>query len=451
MTVRIRSVAKSDVGLVREANEDSGYAGPRLLVVADGMGGHAAGEVASAVAVEQLAALDGPLTQEASSDSSGPGLLLREAIEKANRRLRELVADDPGRSGMGTTVTAMLLENERATLAHIGDSRAYLWREDSLQRLTHDHTYVQALIDDGRITEEEATRHPARSLLLRALGGDEPNPDILQVTLQAEDRVLLCSDGLCGVVPDEVLSEVLAQHLDLETTAAQLVELALGGGGPDNITCVVADVLAAPDPTPGTAPVALDQSDDTTEAHLVGAAAGGAAHPDAAVGAGESAEDEDAKGADERERYRLRQPRRFPWMLPTLAGIALVLLLVLGVRQAQSWVAEQIYVGVEEPSVAVRAGVPGLPGSQASRVVEDLPTGALPDFLAEQVNDGIRADDLTDAEIIVDRLRVAACDEHPPADPYPGLTCPEPPEPEPDPREKPDKGQQTAKDDGAGA
>ncbi len=152
MTLAVRSVAQSHVGLVRAGNEDSGYAGPRLLVVADGMGGHAAGEVASAVTVEALASLDGPGPVPADLDTDDA---LTTAITRANHRIRELVEADPGRSGMGTTVTAMLWTGDGFTLAHIGDSRAYLLRDGELTQLTRDHTYVQALIDEGRIREDE--------------------------------------------------------------------------------------------------------------------------------------------------------------------------------------------------------------------------------------------------------------------------------------------------------
>ena len=178
MTLAIRSVAQSHVGLVRAGNEDSGYAGPRLLVVADGMGGHAAGEVASAVTVEALAGLDGPGPTPGDMDRDEA---LTTAITQANRRIRDLVEADPRRSGMGTTVTAMLWTGDGFSLAHIGDSRAYLLRDRELTQLTRDHTYVQALIDEGRIAEEERESHPARSLLLQALGGEDVSPDLTEV------------------------------------------------------------------------------------------------------------------------------------------------------------------------------------------------------------------------------------------------------------------------------
>jgi protein phosphatase len=424
MALRIRSVARSDVGLVREANEDSGYAGPRLLAVADGMGGHAAGEVASAVVVEELAALDGPETQGSETAlRDDPAGTLVGAIVAANGRIRELVRADPGRSGMGTTVTALLWDGAVGRIAHIGDSRAYLWRGGRLTRLTHDHTYVQALIDDGRITATEAETHPARSLLLRALGGDEPDPDVQELTLRADDRLLLCSDGLTGVVRDPTLAQIFSEGQGLDETADRLVDLALRGGAPDNVTCVVAEVLEVPDPPVEDAD--RDRTDDTTEAHLVGAAAGGAAHPDAPV-VDDDDPDEPAADPAELERYRPRERRRGAWLWPGLALVAVLVLGALAVTTALRWYETQYYVGVEGDLVVIRQGVPGLPGSSVVEALDGLPLAAVPDVFAEELAEGIRAEDLADAEAIGERVRVAAC-APPSAATFPGLVCPDAP------------------------
>jgi protein phosphatase len=419
----IRAVAQSDVGLVRSGNEDSGYAGPRLLVVADGMGGHAAGEIASAVTVETLAVLDGP---GPAPDDGSAGQSLTEGIVRSNRRIRELVEADRRRAGMGTTVTALLWTGAGFGLAHIGDSRAYLLRGGELRQLTRDHTFVQALIDEGRISEAERETHPARSLLLQALGGDEPVPDTADVPAQAGDRLLLCSDGLSGVVSAETIRTVLAEQPDLQTAADRLVDLARRAGGPDNITCVVADVLPAPDGDIAPRP------DDTTEAHLVGAAAIGAGHPDALrydVEEGEPADAElvpgglagaasmdmlELKGseqeeAEEAERYALRRRSRWRWLGLVLGLLAVVVVVGVAVNAAVNWYSQQYYVGVAEEAVAIREGVPGVPGSAVAVAMGDLPVEALPQIYQDEVEQGIRADDYDDAEQIVMRLRREAC------------------------------------------
>src|SRR5690606_21038456 len=203
MTIALRYAARSDVGLLREGNEDSAYASGRLLAVADGMGGHAHGEVASSVAIAAISALD------RGADHDFGGDLLRDieaAVRDANHQLHAMVARDPSLKGMGTTLTAMLWNGLRFALAHVGDSRAYLLRNGELYQITHDHTLVQSLVDDGRITQEEAANHPQRSILLRALDGTaEVDPDLQDREAQVGDRYLLCSDGLSTVVSPETL------------------------------------------------------------------------------------------------------------------------------------------------------------------------------------------------------------------------------------------------------
>jgi serine/threonine protein phosphatase PrpC len=430
MSLVIRAVAQSHVGLVRQGNEDSGYAGPRLLVVADGMGGHAAGEVASAVAVESLSVLDGPgpAPDDEQTDAS-----LTEAINQANVRIRDLVEADPRRSGMGTTVTALLWTGHSFRLAHIGDSRAYLLRDGELTQLTRDHTYVQALIDEGRLDEDERETHPARSLLLQALGGDDVTPDLADVEAAAGDRLMLCSDGLSGVVGPGVIAQVLAEVTDPQQAADQLVELAVQGGGPDNITCVVADV-AASNHEP--------EEDDTTEAHLVGAAAIGAAHPDALryddeFGSVTVADDdpdvedstddtETALDQDEVDRYAPRRVSRARVFATAVVGLLLVAAAVVGLRALGTWYDQQYYVGVEGDEVVIRQGVPGIPGSAVVSEVPDLPVAALPEIYQEDVTDGIRADDITDATEIAERVRREACRANnagPTISGFPGLDC----------------------------
>jgi serine/threonine protein phosphatase PrpC len=236
MSLVLRYAARSDRGLIRGNNQDSVYAGPRLLAVADGMGGHAAGDVASKVVIAALEHLD--------DDAPSGDMLqaLRQAVFEGSEHLREVIRESPQLEGMGTTLTAILFAGGRLALCHVGDSRAYLVRDGQLAQITHDDTFVQTLIDDGRITAEEANSHPQRSLLLRALNGQEVEPDLSMREARAGDRYLLCSDGLSGVVSEETLAEALKDP-DPQSTADRLIELALRSGGPDNITVIVADVV----------------------------------------------------------------------------------------------------------------------------------------------------------------------------------------------------------------
>ncbi|MDH6134692.1 serine/threonine protein phosphatase PrpC [Kitasatospora sp. MAA4] len=238
MSLVLRFAAGSHKGLIREGNEDSGYAGPRLLAVADGMGGAAAGEVASSEALSSIVSLD-------EADLRADLLtLLSDAVHAANERLRVMVEQDPQLEGMGCTLTALLWTGERMGLAHVGDSRAYLLRDGSLTQITQDHTWVQRLVDEGRITAEEAETHPQRSLLMRALDGrGQVEPDLSIREVRAGDRYLICSDGLSGPVSHQTLEETLGSFYAPEQTIQELIQLALRGGGPDNITCIVADVI----------------------------------------------------------------------------------------------------------------------------------------------------------------------------------------------------------------
>ncbi|GGM00045.1 protein phosphatase [Streptomyces fumigatiscleroticus] len=238
MSLSLRFAAGSHKGMIREGNEDSGYAGPRLLAIADGMGGQAAGEVASSEVISTIVALD--------DDVPGSDILtsLGTAVQRANDQLRQMVEEDPALEGMGTTLTALLWTGQRLGLVHVGDSRAYLLRDGVLTQITQDHTWVQRLVDEGRITEEEANTHPQRSLLMRALGsGDHVEPDLSIREVRAGDRYLICSDGLSGVVSHQTLEDTLASYQGPQETVQELIQLALRGGGPDNITVIVADVL----------------------------------------------------------------------------------------------------------------------------------------------------------------------------------------------------------------
>lgn len=241
MTLTLRTVSASDPGLVRTNNEDSAHAGGRLLAVADGVGGMPAGELASDIVIRALTPLD------AAADSGESIPALRAAVEEANRQIREASQADPATDGMGTTVTALLLTGDEFVLLHVGDSRAYLLRDDELRQLTKDDTFVQSLVDQGLLTLEEARRHPQRSLITRAVQGQNVAPAIRVVPAQPGDRYLVCSDGLSDVVSDEAIGTALRQHSDLQDCVEQLVKLALRAGAPDNVTAVLADVKAAGD------------------------------------------------------------------------------------------------------------------------------------------------------------------------------------------------------------
>lgn len=239
------SAVRSNVGLVRKNNQDSGYAGRNFLLIADGMGGHAGGDVASAIAVARLASLD-------HGDHTGESLdSLRSTILDANDRIARAVEDEPQLGGMGTTVTALLRCNDRLALAHIGDSRAYLLRDDSFSQMTTDHTFVQMLVDEGRITPEEAEYHPQRSVVMRVLGdvGASPELDMSVREARIGDRWMLCSDGLTGFADLDVIEEALRSIDDPGECAEKLVNMALEGGGADNITVVIGDVIDATDLT----------------------------------------------------------------------------------------------------------------------------------------------------------------------------------------------------------
>ncbi|HUN33351.1 MAG TPA: MerR family transcriptional regulator [Trebonia sp.] len=242
-TLTIRYAVRSDIGLKREDNEDAVYAGRRLLAVADGMGGHAAGEVASAAAIEALRPLD---TQVPSGELLNA---LGHAVRRADGALHDLVATNPALAGLGTTLTALLRSGSKLGLVHIGDTRAYMVREGEVFQITRDHTVVQSLIDEGKITEDEARSHPQRMLLLRALDGlHQHEPDLQFHEARAGDRYLLSSDGLHATVPADEVTRVLLTVADPDQAAADLITLAIDRGAPDNVTCIVADIVMAPDP-----------------------------------------------------------------------------------------------------------------------------------------------------------------------------------------------------------
>jgi PPM family protein phosphatase len=371
MTIGIRFAARSDVGLLREGNEDSAYAGTRLLAVADGMGGHVGGEIASAAAIDTLKPLD---TDVPASELVG---VLEQAVHRANETLHNIVEGDPSLQGMGTTLTAMLWQGRQMALVHIGDSRAYLLRNGELFQITHDHTLVQSLVDEGRISLDEAASHPQRSLLLRALDGrGEVEPDVSLREAQLGDRYLLCSDGLGSVVTAETIHHALSSVAEPEQAVRQLIDLANRGGGPDNITCVVADVVElesqpGPPQQPIVAGAAHNAGRSRGEADSPGGAPGGAmsgespAHRAAALrgepqqqAAAVTVADMHAVPPQHDDALPLppmRARRRWPW----LVGIAVVLVLVVAGGSYVAWssVQGQYYVAADNGEVTIFQGI----------------------------------------------------------------------------------------------
>ncbi len=414
MTLTLRYAARSDVGLLRDGNEDSGYASPHLLVVADGMGGAAAGEVASSVAVAALATLDD------GEPSGDPLEVFGDAVRRIEDQLGGLVEAEPRLRGMGTTLTAVVHAEGRLGLVHVGDSRGYLMRGGVLERITRDHTLVQSLIDAGRLSESDAATHPQRNVLTRVLDGAHPTEADLSIReIKAGDRILLCSDGLSGVVSNETIAASLLANDDPQDAVDELVDLALRGGGPDNITCVVADVV-----------------DDDIEAEGEDALVVGAVGvqrnsrrlrlPDTPAGraAQLAREDDDEQGEPSR---RLR--RRM--LALTAIGMLLIGLVVGAIVGWYTWSQGQYFVsttpGTTGDVVAVfRGPTDPLFGLDLSRLVETSTVGVdeLPEFEQEQVADAIVAKNLEDARDIVRRLDEEAlrcATKNPPAG------CPETP------------------------
>lgn len=415
MSLTLRYAARSDVGVVRKGNEDSGYAAPRLLIVADGMGGHAGGELASATAVATLA--------EMADEDLGQGEALTRlagAVDSAGSSIGLVVADSPELAGMGTTVTALywLADGETARIAivHVGDSRGYLLRDDELSQITHDHTYVQTLVDAGRITEEEAHTHPRRNLLMRALDGVQvAEPDLSVREARLGDRYLLCSDGLHGVVSDDEIARVLASR-EPTVCVTELVDLALARGAPDNVTVVVAHVIegndmSAPpvvvgaageprvrarlprvhfpddaqvDPNAPDPPPVVDGGPPTSELPMVDAAA----------------------PAPSRQPWSRRR-RVLTWGLGIGAAVLIAIIAIALVGSA--WVRSQWYVGTSDGSVAVYQGVSTFPSLSTLVTVTDIPVADLPPLEAGLVTNGISAQGRDGADAIVAGLRDRAC------------------------------------------
>lgn len=387
MTLTLRYAAQCDRGLIRDLNQDSVYAGPRLLAVADGMGGMAAGDVASNIVIAAMAPLDDDVPGDALVDA------LRHAVGIANQQLRDTVDANPQLEGMGTTLTAVLFTGSKFGMVHIGDSRAYLLRNGEFSQITKDDTYVQMLVDEGRVSPEEASSHPQRSLLTRALDGRDIDPEYSVRQVLKGDRYLICSDGLSGVVSGETIGQTMREIADPKACTERLVQLALRGGGPDNITVVIAD---------------LTDADIVEQAPIVGGAAaldrGNTTVADASTSAARAAalkQPSPRPAQPENEGYdRDPEPAGHP------VRTSLLVLLVLAVLGGGLWAGwkytqDQFYVGATDAGqLAIFRGVPGQIAGLNLSAVSETSTVRLEDLTTvaqERVKQGIHADSESDA------------------------------------------------------
>ena len=412
MAAKTVSYAASDIGKHRSTNQDSGYAGYQLFFVADGMGGHAGGDIASAITSQRIALSDsGYDTVDEAVES------LRSAILDANSMLGSTVLEHPELEGMGTTFSGLLMAQGRAVTAHIGDSRIYLARDGEVRQITADHTFVQRLVEMGKITAEEALVHPRRSVLMRVLGDVTANPeiDLAIYDTQPGDRWMLCSDGLSGVVPEEVFERILLSRVPTEEAAELLVGEALEFGAPDNVTVVIADVVRS-----------TAQIDFEPSAHFVGSAAnevvieerrGGKIlqllNPKSLVELLTPPEDptEFAPESEEllekilnetKKKLRWRVWRALASWLALAAIVAGIILAAYNYTQTRFYVADYqgqvtIFQGIREELGPLKFSRPYL--------ISELETAELPDFEGDRVLQSISAQDLSDAERILAQLK----------------------------------------------
>jgi serine/threonine protein phosphatase PrpC len=406
------SAAVSHVGKVRSNNQDSAYAGTHLFVVADGMGGHAGGDVASAIAAKRIAESDTeyPSVRDAQ-------LALEQSLVAANSMLAETVFEHSELTGMGTTVSGLLRVGNQFALAHIGDSRIYRFRDNELTQVTADHTFVQRLVDSGRITPEEAAVHPRRSVLMRVLGDVDAAPEIDTAVfdIQAGDRWMLCSDGLSSYVADDKMAAILATVHTAQGAADRLVKESLDHGAPDNVTVVLVDIDDS-DGTSGVSPI------------FVGAAAAPLSfesessrrpirlptlllHPLKATPPEDSHFEPEGEGyleeLIEEDRKRARR-RRIVWLIVLVVAVAAI---VGGLFAAYSYTQSKYYVGAENGKVVIFRGVQQNVGPISLSSVYQTTTitvNSLPPFQKQYVDSTIPASDLRDALNIVDRLSTSA-------------------------------------------
>ena len=385
--MRVRAGSRTDIGRMRQRNEDSLVIHEPLFAVADGMGGHRGGNVASALALEAF--ISKALDANGKADDSGsPAEALAEGIKEANHQVLERGEADRELRGMGTTLTALLAEPDRLYLAHVGDSRAYLLRGGNLQQLTEDHTLVQRMVREGRLTPDEAANHPQRSILTRALGVEDDIPvDELTLDLHSGDRVLLCTDGLTSMVGRDRLQQILQGEADTQAACDRLVEEANHAGGEDNITVIL-----------------LDFADDGGEATRDAGATVSAPRPERPI---EKPSEPERAPQSTTSIAAGRPPIRWGWVAVRIAIVLMVAVLAfVGVR---IYVDRQWYVGEANGNVAIYNGIPARPlGISFSHVREttDIPVGQAEQLQPyKSLSDGITARSLASAESIVMQIR----------------------------------------------
>jgi PPM family protein phosphatase len=398
MTLYLRIGALSHVGIVRDGNEDSLFAGHQLLVVADGVGGSAYGEVASATTISTFA----PIDAEPRDSADDPLAVLRDGVKAANGRLREMTERDPKLAGMGTTLTALLWSQQRLGLAQVGDSRAYRFRDGQLDQISRDQTFVQMLVEEGRITAEQALSHPQRSVILSAIDGREPlEPALELLDPQAGDRYLLCSDGLSDYVAVADIAAAMSPD-DPQPTCERLVALALDAGAPDNVSCIVADLLdvepAPDDRLPIIAGAAADVAETAEDSHPTTELRTAGAPPTAAP------------------RQRHAQQRRGAGRRLGIVAAVVVVLVAIAVVGTLVYSRHQYYVAATgtAPSqqVAIYQGVHGHAPGFGSHVkaTTNIPVTALPEDERQQVQgNGINASGASGAQQVVNNLRQDSC------------------------------------------
>ncbi len=399
MTLALRYLAHSEVGLVRKNNQDSAYASPTMLMVADGMGGAAAGDLASAIAITQIAQTD---TQHITGEAMLPAI--DDAITRASDLINDVVHADPNLDGMGSTLCGVMFDGEKLALANVGDSRAYRYRDGQLSRLSRDHSWVQTLVDDGRITEAEALEHPHRSLILKVINGQpQHTPDLKMVEVAAGDRLMICSDGLCGMVTDQVI----AARMDgsREDVMDALVKVAHAEGGQDNITIIIADVVEGePEGDPQTIGSAalIDDDDLFDEATLIQRLAPMRADP------------RPEPQTPEVARYAPTGRRRgLGWLRILLVALVPLLLIGAGGFLWYSYTQEQYYVGPNGDYVGVFQGIAEpafhLPLSHLVEA-DDTRIADLPPYYQEQVRATLPASSLDSARATVVMLQTKAAE-----------------------------------------
>ena len=395
--MRIATYARSDVGKVRHGNEDDYYIGETVVAVADGMGGHVAGEVAATTALEPIAALDGKVF--ISGDAADEALV--EAVHEANRRVVSRAEAEPDLKGMGTTLTAGMIRDGRLHLAHVGDSRAYLLRsEQPIEQLTTDHTLVERLVREGRLSRDEAALHPQRNVITRAIGNE---PDVAvdslpPIRLEPGDEILLCSDGLTGPVDDEAIAATLAGHDDGEAAVTALVDAANDAGGPDNVTVVLLRVSG--DPETASSTEELDEQHlrrirtrEDTDRHDWASTLG-------RFGAPQGVETR----PDETPEARAGRGKR------VLAGLV-ALGLLLGVLGGGGYIllSRAYFIGEHEGQLAIFQGVPQEVGAvPLNRVIDeevtDVAVEEFPEWRQDRIRDGITAGTIAEARRRIDEL-----------------------------------------------